>query len=216
MFLRDTCQCDIHRRNNRDKRFTREACFDQGDVKVERDSVAFNEEKHEDILLEEGPQIERVTVLLMDTCHCEIFQRNKSDKRFPRGICFDQGDVKVEKHNVTLNTKKDEDILVEEGTQIERVTVFLRDTCHCEICHRNIHDTRPPCKVCFDQGDFKVEKGIQTFNDEEDEDTPVEEVHGVSVGTCRCEICQRNIRDKRTLVVVILFFLCKPYVTITQ
>ena len=29
----------------------REACFDQGDVKVEKDI----EEKHEDILVEEGP-----------------------------------------------------------------------------------------------------------------------------------------------------------------
>ena len=132
--------------------------------------------------MEDGSQIELVTVFLMDTCHCEIFQRSNSDKRFPSEACFDQGDVKVEKHIVTLNTEKDEDILVEDGPQIERGTVFLRDTCQYEICQRNIHDTRPPRKVCFDQGDFKVEKEIQTFNDEEDEDTPVEEMHGVSEG----------------------------------
>ena len=36
-----------------------------------------------------------------------------SDSRVKR--VFDQGDVKVEMHIVTLNTEKDEDILVEEG-----------------------------------------------------------------------------------------------------
>ena len=34
------------------------------------------------------------------------------------------------KHIVTFNGEEDEDILVEEGPQIERGTVFLRDTCH--------------------------------------------------------------------------------------
>ena len=42
------------------------------------------------------------------------------------------GDVKVEKDIVTFNEKEDEDTLVEEGSQIERGTVFPRDTCHCE------------------------------------------------------------------------------------
>ena len=36
------------------------------------------------------------------------------------------------KHIVTFNEEEDEDTLVEEGPQIERVTVFLRDTCHSE------------------------------------------------------------------------------------
>ena len=35
------------------KRLLCEACFDQGDVKVENDIVTFNEEEDEDILVEE-------------------------------------------------------------------------------------------------------------------------------------------------------------------
>ena len=68
MFLRDTCRCEIYRSNIRDKRLPREACFDLGDVKVLKHIVTFNEEKDEDILMEEGPQIECVTVFLRDTC----------------------------------------------------------------------------------------------------------------------------------------------------
>ena len=37
------------------------------------------------------------------------------------------------KHIVTFNEEEDDDTLVEEGPQIERGTVFLRDTCHREI-----------------------------------------------------------------------------------
>ena len=36
-----------------DKRLPLEACFDLGDVKVEKDSVTFNEEEHEDRVVEE-------------------------------------------------------------------------------------------------------------------------------------------------------------------
>ena len=57
----------------------REACFHLDDVKVEKDIVTFendivtsNEEEDEDIVVEEGPQIERGTVFLRDTCHSEI------------------------------------------------------------------------------------------------------------------------------------------------
>ena len=92
----------------------REACFDQGDVKEEKDIVTFNEENHEDILLEEGPQIERVTVFHTDTCQCDIYRRNNRDKRFPREACFDQGDVKVERDSVAFNEETDEDTPVEE------------------------------------------------------------------------------------------------------
>ena len=53
----------FHQRNIRDKWLPREACFDQGDVKVEKDIVTFIEEEGEDILVEEGPQIERGTVV---------------------------------------------------------------------------------------------------------------------------------------------------------
>ena len=34
---------------------------------------------------------------------------------------------------MTFSEEEDEDTLVEEGPQIERGTVFLRDTCHREI-----------------------------------------------------------------------------------
>ena len=37
----------------------REACFELGGVKVEQDIVTFNEEGDEDVIVEEGPQIER-------------------------------------------------------------------------------------------------------------------------------------------------------------
>ena len=99
MFLRDTRHCAIHQRNIRDKWFSREACFDLGDVKVENVIVAFREEEEEDILVAEGPQNERGTVSPRDTHHCETHQRNSRDQRFPREACFDQGDVKVDETN---------------------------------------------------------------------------------------------------------------------
>ena len=37
------------------------------------------------------------------------------------------------KHIVTFNQEEDEETLVEEGPQIERVTVLHRDTCYREI-----------------------------------------------------------------------------------
>ena len=61
--------------------------------------------------------------------------------------------------------------------QIERGTVFLRDTYrHVGFCQKNISDKRLPREAFSDQGDVKVVKDIVTFNDEEDEDTLVEEV----------------------------------------
>ena len=133
VFLRDTCHREVHQRNIRDKRLPREACFDQGDVKVDKNIVTFNEEQDEDILVEDRPQIERDTVFLRDTCHREVHQRNIRDKRLPREACFDQGDVKVEKDIVPFNEEEDEGTLEEEGPQIERGTVFLRHTCLHEI-----------------------------------------------------------------------------------
>ena len=125
VFLRDTRHRAIHQRNIRDKWFPREACFDLGDIKVENVIVAFREEEEEDILVEEGPQIERGTVFFRGTCHCESHQRNSRDKRLPREACFDQGVVKVGKDIVTFNEEGDEDVFVEEGPQIERGTVLL-------------------------------------------------------------------------------------------
>ena len=73
-----------------------------------------------------------------DACHREIYQRNIRDKRLPREACLHLGDVKVEQDIVTFNEEEDEDTLVEEGPQIERGTVFLRDTCHREICKETV------------------------------------------------------------------------------
>ena len=145
-----------------------------------------------------------------------FFQRNKSDKRFPREVCFDQGDVKVEKHIVTFNEETDEDVLLEDGPQIERGTVYHRDTCQFDIYRRNNRDKHLPREACFDQGDFKVEKKFKPSMKRRMKTLPWRRCTVFLRDTCHCETCQRNIRDKRTLVVVILFFLCKPYVTITQ
>ena len=106
--------------------------------------MTFNEEEDEDTLVEEVPQIERGTVFLRDTYHRGIHHRNIRDKRLPREACFDLGDVKVENHIVALYEEEDEDTLVEEGPQIERGTVFHRDTCLREIYSRNICDKRLP------------------------------------------------------------------------
>ena len=73
-------------------------------------------EEDEDILVEEGPQIERGAVLHKDTCHREIHRRNFRDKQFPRKVCSEEDDVKVG----TFNEEEDEDTLVGEGPQIER------------------------------------------------------------------------------------------------
>ena len=69
-------------------------------------------------------------------------------------------------HIVALYEEEDEDTLVEEGPQIERGTVFHRDTCLREIYSRNICDKRLLREVCFDLGDVKVEKDSGTFNEE--------------------------------------------------
>ena len=80
------------------------------------------------------------------------------------------------KHIVTFNEEEDEETLVEEGPQIERVTVLLRDIHHhVGVCQKNIRDKRHLREACFDQVDVEVTKDIVTFNEEEDEDTLVEE-----------------------------------------
>ena len=87
MFLSGTCHCEISQRNIRDKRLPREACFDQGVVKVGKDIVTFNEEEDGNTLVEEVPQIERGTVFHRDTCHREIHDKNIRDKRLPSVFC---------------------------------------------------------------------------------------------------------------------------------
>ena len=86
-----------------------------GNVEEENVIVTFNEEKDEDTLVEEGPQIERGTVFHRDTCHREIHEGNIRDKRFPREACFfPWAMTKWTKHIVTFNGEEDEDTLVEE------------------------------------------------------------------------------------------------------
>ena len=58
VFFSNTCHCESHQRNTRDKRLPREAFSYQGDVEVTKDIVTFNEEEDEDTLVEEGPLIE--------------------------------------------------------------------------------------------------------------------------------------------------------------
>ena len=74
--------------------------------------------------MEEGPQIERVTVFLRGTCHCEIYQRNSRDKRFPREACFEQGVVKVENVIVAFREEEEEDILVENALKLNATRCF--------------------------------------------------------------------------------------------
>ena len=140
-----------------------------------KDSRTCNEEEDEDTLVEEGLELERGTVFHKDTWHSEIFPRNIVTKRLPREACFDQGDCQVQKDVVTLSGEEDEDTLVEEGPQVERGTVFLRDTCHREIYYTNSGDKRVLCEACFDQGDVKVENVTVTSHEEEDEGILVEE-----------------------------------------
>ena len=98
--------------------------------------MTFNEEEDEDTLVEEGPQIQSGTVFLRGTCDRTIYQRSIRDKRIPREAFFDLGDVKVENVIVTFNEKEYEDILVEEGLQIERDTLCFTRT------HANVRFTR--------------------------------------------------------------------------
>ena len=147
--------------------------------------------------MEERPLIELVTVFHRDTCHREVHQRTFVQP-VPKRV-LTRAMSKWAKHIVTFNEEQDEDILVEDRPQIERDTVFLRDTCHREVHQRNIRDKRLPREACFDQGDVKVEKDIVPFNEEEDEGTLEEEGPQIERGTVflRHTCRSRNIRDKR-------------------
>ena len=61
----------------------REACFDLGDVEVEKDIATFNGEEDEDTLVEEAPHTECGAVFYRDTCHREVHQKNIRDKATP-------------------------------------------------------------------------------------------------------------------------------------
>ena len=59
-----------------------------------------------------------------DTCYRQIHQRNFRDKRLPRKVCFDLGDVKVEKDIVTFNEEED-DTLVEKDLKLNAARGIL-------------------------------------------------------------------------------------------
>ena len=80
----------------------------------EDEDILNDADEYEDILVEEGPQIERDTVFHKDTCQRKVHQRNIRDKWFPREACFVSGDVKVKKDSVTFNEEEHEDRVVEE------------------------------------------------------------------------------------------------------
>ena len=115
MFHRDACHREIQQRNSRDQRFPREACFDLGNVKVEKDSGIFNEEggmKRHSWRMDLRLNAARCFSVTHAT---ESYQRNTRDTRLPREACFGLGDAKVEKDIVTFNEEDDENTLVEEG-----------------------------------------------------------------------------------------------------
>ena len=87
------------------------------------------------------------------------------------------------KDSRTFN-EEDEDTLVEEGLELERGTVFHKDTWHSEIFPRNIVTKRLPREACFDQGDCQVEKDVVTLSGEEDGDTLVEERPQLNAAPC--------------------------------
>ena len=64
-----------------------------------------------------------------------FIQRSIRDKRQPaRSVFLTSDDVKVERRHCYLSMiRRKKTLLVEEGSRIERGTVFLRDTCHHEI-----------------------------------------------------------------------------------
>ena len=116
---------------------------------------------------------------------------------------LNQGDVKVEQDIVTFNEDDHEDTFVEEGPQIERGMVFLRDTCHREVHQRTFVTSGYCVKRVLPWAMSKWTKHIVTFNDEEDEDSLVEEGPQIERGTVsprdtrHCEAHPRSIRDKQ-------------------
>ena len=81
---------------------------------VTKDIVTFNEEEDEDTLVEEGPLIETRHGVSRGHRPPLDSPEKHVDKRVPREVCFDWGDVEVEKDIVTLNEEVDEDSLVEQ------------------------------------------------------------------------------------------------------
>ena len=108
--------------------------------------------------MEERPLIELVTVFHRDTCHREVHQRTFVQPAPKRVLTWAMS--KWAKHIVNFNEEQDEDFLVEDRPQIERDTVFLRDTCHREIHQTNICDKRLPREACFDLAMSKWRKTL--------------------------------------------------------
>ena len=64
VFLRETCHREIFQRNIPDQRLPREACFELGGVKVEKDIVTFNEEG-DDTLVEKDLKLNAARGILV-------------------------------------------------------------------------------------------------------------------------------------------------------
>ena len=117
--------------------------------KLTKHVVTFNEEEDEDTLVEEVPQL--------NAARC--FSGTHATVRFTRETFVTSGSrvkrvlpwamSKWRKTVVTFNEEEDEDTLVEEGPQIERGTMFHRDTRHRAIHQRNIRDKWFPREACF-------------------------------------------------------------------
>ena len=128
-------------------------------------------------------------------------------------MCFDLGDVKVERDIVTFNEEEDEDTLVEEGPHLNAAR-----------CCTGTHATVRCTKETFVTSDSRVKRDltwamskrrkiIVTFNErededilndaDEDEDSLVEDGPQIDLGTvflwdtCHREIYQRNSRGER-------------------
>ena len=70
---------------------------------------------------------------------------------------------KWRKSSLPFNEKEDEDTLVEEGPQIERDTVFHRDTCHREFTQKTFVTSGSRVKRVLTWAMSKWTKHIVTF-----------------------------------------------------
>ena len=134
--------------------------------------MTLNEEKDEDVVVEEGSQIERGTVThatVRFITETSVTSGSRVKRVLSRALLKWRTSLLpfVKRRMETLSWRKDH--------KLKRGTVSLGDTCKREILQRSIRDKRIPREACFDLGDVKVENHIVTFNEEEHEDRVVEE-----------------------------------------
>ena len=89
-------------------RFPREACFDQGDVKVEN-VVTFMKRRMKTLSWRKDLKLNAARVSQGHMPPVRFTKETFVDKRLPREACFDLGDVKVEmkRRMKTLSWRKD-------------------------------------------------------------------------------------------------------------